>query len=115
MDHRKFLSIERELIDQSDEEEMERDTEDLEEDQIEDRSQLKVAYKQLPPHQPRKSKEQQEQEEMERAINTYQEGATSQVKMAAALNMKPYQAVPLLEKATKEMKRREQEETNSNG
>lgn len=107
MDHRKFLSIERELIDQSDEEEMERDTEDLEDDQIEDRSQLKVAYKQLPPHQPRKSKEQQEQEEMERA--------TSQVKMAAALNMKPYQAAPLLERATKEMKRREQEETNSNG
>jgi hypothetical protein len=48
-----------------------------------------------------------EDQELERAINAYLDGATSQVKMAAALDIKPYHAAPLLEKAKAEIKRRE--------
>jgi hypothetical protein len=52
-------------------------------------------------------KNKQGDQELERAINAYLEGATSQVKMAAALDIKPYHAAPLLEKAKAEVKRRE--------
>jgi hypothetical protein len=45
--------------------------------------------------------------ELERAINALREGATSINKLAAALDIKPYYAGPLLERAKKEIQKRQ--------
>ncbi len=46
-------------------------------------------------------------EELERAIVAFQNGATSIVKLAAALEIKPYYAGPLLERVKKELEKRQ--------